>query len=155
LKVSQDRQPWRLALLALSVPLVLIAFWPTPVDQPVSLQLTTALSLLHLCGMPTWFTYDSVEGLANVLLFAPLGFVAKLAFPSKRWWQIGAFGLIISGFMELGQLLYLNNRFASPFDMLMNSLGSLLGLGLSWMSTKSGRPLAFRQRASEEHQDGF
>ncbi|WP_307274156.1 VanZ family protein [Arthrobacter sp. W4I7] len=105
----------------------LIAFWPAPVDQPVQGQLASTLQFLHGHGIPPWFNYQFVEASANVALFVPLGFASNLAFPKKPWWRIGAFGLLISGFMELGQLLFLHNRFPSPLDLMTNTSGTLLG----------------------------
>ena len=109
------------------VPLAFITFWPSPVDQPVQGELARILQFMQRQGVPTWFNYNFVEASANVALFAPVGLVAALAFPAKRWWQIGAFGLMISGCIELGQLLFLHNRFASPQDLVTNTSGTLVG----------------------------
>lgn len=118
---------WQAVLTAMFIPLALIAFWPTPVDEPVQRQLASMLKFLHRHGIPVWFNYQSMEASANVGLFIPLGFISLLAFPDKAWWRIGAFGLLISGFMELGQLLFLHNRFASPSDLVTNTCGAILG----------------------------
>ncbi|MGF9648050.1 VanZ family protein [Pseudarthrobacter oxydans] len=118
---------WRLILIAMMVPLTFIAFWPSPVDQPVQNQLAAALEILRRHGIPSWFNYKFVEASANIVLFVPLGVVSSLAFPTKRWWQVGALGLLISGFMELGQLLFLHNRFASPWDLMTNTTGAVVG----------------------------
>jgi glycopeptide antibiotics resistance protein len=109
------------------VPLAFIAFWPTPLDEPVHGQLSSILRFLHLHGIPAWFNYQSVEASANIVLFIPLGFVGLLAFPKKPSWRIGAFGLVISGCMELGQFLFLHSRFASPLDLVTNTSGAVLG----------------------------
>jgi glycopeptide antibiotics resistance protein len=109
------------------IPLAFIAFWPTPVDEPVQGQLSSVLKFLHRRGIPSWFNYQFVEASANIALFIPLGFVSLLAFPEKRWWQVGAFGLLVSGCMELGQLLFLHNRFASPLDLMTNTSGAVIG----------------------------
>jgi glycopeptide antibiotics resistance protein len=85
------------------------------------------LEFLYRHGIPVWFNYQFVEATANILLFIPLGFVSSLAFPEKSWWHIGAFGLLVSGCMELGQLLFLHNRFASPLDLVTNTSGAILG----------------------------
>lgn len=127
-------RPWRWVLAAMLVPLAFVAFWPSPIDQPVQGDLARILKFLHSHGIPAWFNYKFVEAAANVALFVPVGAVASLAFPTKRWWQIGAFGLIVSGCMELGQLLFLDNRFASPQDLVTNAggavIGALLALGM-------------------------
>ncbi|WP_156372463.1 VanZ family protein [Arthrobacter sp. Leaf337] len=109
------------------VPLALVAFWPSPVDQPVQDHLAVFLFVIHALGIPGWVNYAFVEATANVLLFVPLGAVASLAFPRKRLWQLGAFGLVVSGCMELGQQLFLHDRFASPLDLVTNTAGCVIG----------------------------
>lgn len=150
MRIHNNHRLWQLILAAMLVPLALIAFWPTPVDQPVSNQLAAVLNLLHKYGIPRWFDYDFVEESANVALFIPVGFVAALAFPCKRWWQIAAFGMLLSGCIELGQLLFLHSRFASPSDVMTNTSGGVIGALAAALATQKGRPAAFRQRASQE-----
>jgi glycopeptide antibiotics resistance protein len=118
------------------VPLALIAFWPTPVDQPIQGLLARILRFLHRNGIPDWFSYRFVEASANVALFIPIGFISSLAFPTKAWWRIGSFGLLISGFIELGQLLFLHDRFASPGDLVTNALGAVIGALLATAARK-------------------
>lgn len=133
------------------IPLALVAFWPSPVDKPVSGQLMAVLNVLHRHGAPGWFDYNFVEAFANVVLFVPVGFVSALAFPAKRWWQIGAFGLLVSGCMELGQLLFLHDRFASPSDIVTNASGAVIGALLAAFAVQTQkRPAALRQRASKK-----
>ena len=122
-----DPRPWRWVLVAMLVPLAFVAFWPSPIDQPVQGDLLRVLKFLHAHGIPSWFNYKFVEASANVGLFVPLGIVASQAFPHQRWWQIGAFGLIVSGCMEIGQLLFLDNRFASSLDLVTNTGGAVIG----------------------------
>ncbi|WP_043483883.1 VanZ family protein [Arthrobacter sp. SPG23] len=109
------------------VPLALVAFWPSPVDKPVQGELAGFLVLIHALGIPRWLNYSFIEATANVVLFVPVGVVASQAFPSKRIWQLGAFGLVISGCMELGQQLFLHDRFASPLDLVTNTAGCVIG----------------------------
>lgn len=133
------------------IPLALIAFWPSPVDQSVSGQLSATLQFLHGHGFPGWFNYKFIEAAANVVLFVPVGFTGSLAFPQKQWWQIGAFGLLISGCIELGQLLFLHDRFASPSDIVTNASGSVIGALLAALAIQTQkRPAAFGQRASKK-----
>jgi len=122
------------------VPLAFVAFWPSPIDQPVQGDLARLLRFLHARGIPRWFDYKLVEAAANVLLFVPVGFVATLAFTRKSWWQVGAFGLTISGCMEVGQLLFLDNRFASPVDLVTNTGGAVVGALVAKAVIKHLRP---------------
>ena len=150
MKLLSNHRLWQLVLAVMAIPLAFIAFWPSPVDKPVSGQLAAILGFLHRHGIPRWLNYQSVEASANVALFMPIGFVAALAFPSKRWWQIGAFGLLVSGCIELGQLLFLHDRFASPSDIVTNTSGAVIGGLLAAWATKKGRPTAFRQQVSRK-----
>lgn len=109
------------------VPLALVAFWPSPVDKPVQGELAGFLLLIHALGIPGWVNYALIEAMANVVLFMPLGAAASHAFPGKQLWQLGAFGLVISGCMELGQQLFLHDRFASPLDLVTNTAGCVIG----------------------------
>lgn len=127
MKRDQSPRIWRKVLVAMLIPLAFVAFWPTPVDQPVQGVLVSILTSLHRHGIPPWFDYKFVEAVANLALFVPLGLVASLAFPAKRWWQVASFGLLISCCIELGQLLFFHNRFASPLDLVTNTLGAVLG----------------------------
>ncbi|WP_457946057.1 VanZ family protein [Pseudarthrobacter sp. alpha12b] len=131
--------------------MALVAFWPSPVDKPVSGQLSGMLRFLHGHGVPGWFNYQFIEAAANVVLFVPVGFVSRPAFPEKHWWQIGAFGLLVSGCIELGQLLFLHERFASPSDIVTNTSGAVIGALLEALAVQTQkRPAAFRQRASKK-----
>ncbi|MEO5319268.1 VanZ family protein, partial [Arthrobacter sp. CC3] len=108
-------------------PLALVAFWPSPVDKPVQGELAGFLFLVHALGIPGWVDYAFIEATANVVLFVPLGAVASQAYPAKRLWQLCAFGLMVSGCMELGQQLFLHDRFASPLDLVTNTAGCVIG----------------------------
>ena len=134
------------------IPLAFVAYWPTPIDQPVQGDLARILRFLHTHGIPRWVDYKFVEASANVALFVPLGFVASLAFPQKYWWQVGAFGLIVSGCMELGQLLFLDNRFASFPDLVTNTGGAVIGALLVAMLLKRRQvPRSSAKHLQEEH----
>lgn len=144
-----NRWLWQLVLAAMLVLLAVVAFWPSPVDQPVQGQLADILNFLHRHGTPAWFNYKFVEASANVALFVPLGFVSALAFPNRRWWQMGAFGLLVSSCMELGQHLFLHSRFASPLDLVTNALGAVIGGLLGSLLVRKKGAAAFRQRTPE------
>jgi glycopeptide antibiotics resistance protein len=127
LNLLTDPRTWRWTLVAMLVPLGLVAFWPSPVDAPVQGQLASILEFLHVHGIPLWFNYQFVEASANVALFIPFGAVAALAYPKKHLWQFGILGLIVSSCIELGQLLFLHNRFASLLDLVTNTGGAVIG----------------------------
>lgn len=118
---------WQGVLGGAFILLAIIGFWPSPVDRPVQGELSAFLFLLHALGFPGWFNYAFVEASANVVLFIPVGIAATLAFPGRKWWQNAALGLLVSTCMELGQLLFLSSRFASPLDIITNTAGCAAG----------------------------
>ena len=137
MKQLENHRLWRLVLLAMLVPLAFIAFWPSPVDQPLQGRLAAVLKFLHRHGIPLWFNYQFVEASANVALFVPLGMASSLAFPPWRLWRIGVFGLFISCCMELGQLLFLHDRFPSLLDLVTNTSGAVIGALLAAAALKA------------------
>ncbi|GAA1871958.1 hypothetical protein GCM10009715_18530 [Paeniglutamicibacter psychrophenolicus] len=118
------------ALLALAylLALAMIAFWPTPVDQPVSGSLANVIGWLHAHGMPSFIGYNKIEFGANILLFLPFGYLA--AAWTKKWSHALVAGFAASCLIELGQALLLPNRFASPMDIVANTMGVALGIGI-------------------------
>lgn len=76
--------------------------------------------------------YDLTGNLLNIALFLPLGFLLPLLWPSwNRPIGVLLFGVAFSLLIEASQLL--NIRFTDIDDVLLNSLGALLGLLLFWV----------------------
>ena len=109
------------------VGLVLIALWPTPVDRDASGSITRVLAFLHAHGVPEWFNYPVVEFTANIALFVPVGLLGVVLLGARRWWQAVLAGVAVSSLIELSQLLFLPDRFATAQDVLANGLGATLG----------------------------
>jgi glycopeptide antibiotics resistance protein len=102
------------------------------------------LDFLHAHRIPGWINYSFVEKSANVALFIPFGIASSLAYPEKRWWQNATLGVAVSGCMELGQLLFLHNRFSSMADVVTNSGGSVIGVLLGTAALR-----AYQQRQAQ------
>ena len=119
--------------------LAVVGFWPSPVDQPIQGTLATLLTFLHRHGVPSWFDYHVVESSANVVMFIPLGIFAAMAFPTRAWWVIAGLGIIVSTCMELGQLLFITARFSSVVDVVMNTLGTVIGIAAVLLVARRSR----------------
>lgn len=102
--------------------LAMVAFWPVPVDRPVS-ALVQALGKL----LPV-FTYQRVEFLANIALFAPLGVLLALWTPKSLRYLVMPIGFVVSVLVEGFQALLLPARTPSLYDILANTAGACLGL---------------------------
>lgn len=113
--------------LAYLAALTLIAFWPTPVDRGLNGSISAVVLWLHANGVPAWLDYESIEFSANIALFVPVGLLVVLLTGIRRWWIGTLIGTLISCAIELGQLVFLPERFATVNDVIANSLGALLG----------------------------
>jgi glycopeptide antibiotics resistance protein len=120
------RWAWR-ALWFIAAVVLGITFWPTPVDRPVHLALGRLIAYLHRHGLPEWITYASVESASNVVMFVPIGVLIAIIAAPSRWWLSAFFGLIASVAIELTQLVFLPQRFASAADVVANTAGALIG----------------------------
>lgn len=108
--------------------LALMAYWPSPVDRPVAGRLQAVLFALHAAGLPQLINYNFVEFASNILMFAPIGVLAALAFPAFQRGRIIMAAFLVSCCMEAGQLLFLHDRFPSAMDLVANTSGAMLGL---------------------------
>jgi glycopeptide antibiotics resistance protein len=69
-----------------------------------------------------------LEAAANVLLFVPFG--ASLGLRGSSIGMTAFYGLILSAAIESAQWLLVSGRTASLEDVLLNTLGAVLGQGL-------------------------
>lgn len=68
----------------------------------------------------------------NAIMFLPLGILLPLIWPRvARLLPVTAFGFGFSLLIEVSQLL--NNRTTDIDDLLMNTLGAIIGFGLYWI----------------------
>lgn len=121
---------WALPSLYL-LAMIAIAFWPVPVDSSAGPALAWTLNWLHAHGVPAFVDYGFVEFSANVFFFIPLGIFLGMGL--RRFWTAFIAGIVSSALIELGQLLFLPNRFATLSDVAANSLGAALGTAI-WMA---------------------
>jgi glycopeptide antibiotics resistance protein len=117
-------------LTACVVAILLITFWPTPVDRPFNAQLMRILGQLHHAGLLVWVSYGVVESISNVVMFVPFGALVALYFAQRLWWTSVALGFALSLCIEFGQYLLLPARFASVGDVVANTLGAFIGGGI-------------------------
>ena len=118
--------------LGVTLTIVLLAtLWPTPLDQGYEGAINRFLSVLHRSGVPLWFGYDKLEFTSNIIMFVPLGFLVALLLPQKMWWLAFVVCPGISVAIEMTQAVALSARFATPLDVVSNSIGALAGILLA------------------------
>ncbi len=123
----------RTAAVLLVVILVIVAvivFWPGPPDPDGQSELQFFLFRAHQRGLPGWITFDLVQYLANVAMFAPIGLLGSLAM--RRWnVLVVVYAAAASAAIEFVQLVLLPGRVATLSDVASNTLGAVVGLLLS------------------------
>lgn len=77
-----------------------------------------------------WFGSGWIEFAANIIMFAPLGFLLTMVWRRHAYGVIAAIGLSVSA--ELVQAL-IPSRQPSLRDILANALGAALGAALAWL----------------------
>ena len=128
---GRTRRLLALAGVAYVAGCLVIGFWPSRVDAPVDDSLGRVLAYLHSIGIPDVVDYRFIERGANVLLFVPLGALAAAQLSRRHWWIALVACIALSGFIELGQALLLPGRYASWSDILTNSVGAAIGVGIT------------------------
>jgi glycopeptide antibiotics resistance protein len=118
---------------------LVIGFWPSRVDAPVDRPLNRVLAWLHSSGIPDVVDFRFVERGANLLLFVPLGALLAAQLHRRHWWIALVAGIALSGFIELGQALLLPGRFATWSDILTNSAGAVIGVGITMLLRRRTR----------------
>jgi len=115
-----------LSLLAFSLVVGVITFWPGPPDPDGQLALRAFLDQAHRTGLPLWITFGKIEFGANIVMFVPIGFFGALALPRWRWLVVPA-AVLGSGCIEVMQAARLPDRFGTARDVVANGLGALVG----------------------------
>jgi glycopeptide antibiotics resistance protein len=106
---------------------LVVGYLPSRVDGGVEPTVRRVLAWLQNLGAPAWVNYDFADFVANVGFFVPIGLVAALLLPWRAWWLAMPLGAALSGALELGQALFLPERYASWSDVLANTIGAVLG----------------------------
>jgi hypothetical protein len=109
---------------------LIVGLWPTPVDAGLRTLIARALGFLHRDGLPSGFGYAALEFSANILFFVPIGALVCLLLSRRVQLLAIPIGALLSGAIELSQLLLLPARFASWNDILANTLGAVIGVAI-------------------------
>lgn len=100
--------------------LALLALWPTEVDAPARPFLAS------ITAEWPWLTYARIEIAANVLLFAPFGFLFTLILRRARFVVLPV-AVLISAAIESWQY-FVDGRNSSLLDIAANSVGASIGI---------------------------
>lgn len=106
---------------------------------------------LERFSMFDWLTFSTLEFLANIALFVPVGLFFVLLFGRRLWWLAILAGVVMTVAIEFAQL-EIAGRVSDPRDLVANSLGTVAGtlLALVLTAAKARRIRARRTRAALE-----
>ncbi len=133
-------RPARWLLFGLSVAVLLILFWPTRPAGDDQEWLAHWLAGMHRQGRLGWLTFGGVEFVSNVLMFVPLGALAALSRPRGGDKTALAACFAFSAFAELVQWVVLPHRTGDVRDVVANSLGAAIGIGIVALIRVRRRP---------------
>lgn len=108
------------------VVLVLVAFWPSPIDRDAGDLVGSVVGWLQRHGAP-WVGYRAIEFGANIALFVPVGLFITILSGAEHWWLGLVVGFAASATIEFGQLVFLPARSATINDVVANTAGAAAG----------------------------
>ena len=85
------------------------------------------LAAFHNRGLLLGVDYLTIEFIGNILMFVPLGVFMAMLVARRHWWVLLFAGTLMSGFIELSQMLFLSDRYPDVRDLVSNTIGFLLG----------------------------
>lgn len=127
---------WRVAALCYLAALAWLVLMPAKVAGQATGVVQVLARALAALGVPEHLGYPVLEFLANVALFVPFGAVAVLALPlrapstASTAMVIGA-GALSSVAIECAQL-WIPGRVSTISDVIANTLGTALGVAVTW-----------------------
>lgn len=137
--MSSRRRSARLAALVVGIPfaamIAFLALTPARIEQRIPNVLDLVLTTAHRLGWSS-LDFDTVEVIANVLVFVPVGILACILLPHRRWLLALLVGPAASVAIELTQLLALPGRVPSIADVAENTLGATIGVALCLLASR-------------------
>jgi glycopeptide antibiotics resistance protein len=126
---SQFRRRIVMAMLAVYSAFVLVVTLSPqmPGSGLVSRLVGRVLASLRAREILDFVDFLFLEFIGNILMFIPLGVFIALLISRRHWWILLFAGTFFSGFIELGQLLFLPDRFPEVRDLVSNSTGFIVG----------------------------
>ncbi|MGI9822037.1 VanZ family protein [Agromyces sp. Marseille-Q5079] len=124
-----NRRPLRFAAAVYAAGVLWLTIGPAPWSTDGHEVDGGILNIAAWTSTNTWSTGYISEIAFNVLLFVPVGVVAALLIHRRRWPVALLAGFAFTAFIEIVQLV-LPDRVSDPRDLLLNTLGSTIGVGL-------------------------
>ena len=110
-----------------------VTLGPQPLDEGTD---SLVWKLIHFFSRypSLHITYSSLEFLANVAMFVPVGLFFLLLLGRRRWWLAIVLGVLLTCGIEFTQL-FLPGRVSDVRDILSNSVGAFVGVIIALIVT--------------------
>jgi glycopeptide antibiotics resistance protein len=105
----------------------LITLWPQPPQPGQNLLFIRLLTALARIDALDWLTYSTIESLANVAMFVPIGVFFVLLFGRRYWWVAILAGMALTAAIETSQI-FIPGRVPDVRDLVANSVGAAVGV---------------------------
>jgi hypothetical protein len=138
---------WALLVLAIYASLgAVVALVPRPIDEGFTPWVRGILAHLRSRGLAPWITYEIVEYASHVVLFAPLGILAVVAFGRRM--SLLAVPLLLGAcvLVEYAPSLWMADHSPSSLDLALNVVGALVGAVVGYWVAPPVRPCGPRVR---------
>ncbi|MCD2441498.1 VanZ family protein [Agromyces sp. SYSU K20354] len=124
-----DRRPLGLVAAAYAAVVLWVTVGPAPWRTATHQIEGGILNPAAWTSSVTWTTGYLAEMVFNIALFVPVGVLAALLIPRRRWPLALVAGFAFTAVIELLQLLA-PDRISDPRDLVMNTAGAVVGVFL-------------------------
>jgi glycopeptide antibiotics resistance protein len=121
-----------------------ITLTPQPVDSDSNRLVRDVIEAIHRWPPTSWVTYLGVEFTANIAMFIPMGALFTLLLGIRRWWLALLIGVASTCLIE-GIQSFMPTRYSEVRDLISNTLGTLVGIGVVALAVGSRKPVAARE----------
>ena len=147
-----DRRPLGLVAAAYAAVVLWVTVGPAPWSTATHQIEGGILNPAAWTSPVTWTTGYLAEMVFNIALFVPVGMLAALLIPRRRWAFALVTGFAFTTVIELVQL-FASDRISDPRDLVMNTAGAVVGVFLvllARMVRRAGAVAASEVRAPED-----
>jgi len=121
-----------------------ITLTPHPEDTDLNRFVRDVIEAVRRFPLTSWVTYLGVEFTANIVMFVPMGLLFTLLLGVRRWWLALLIGVFATCLIE-GIQSFMPTRYSEVRDLVSNTLGTVVGIGIVALTVRARRPVPARE----------